>query len=125
MDWLASYRQAVVHSASNLISKAQAQAQSYSPWKNTDVKLKTLLQASLLAASPTNDRPAGCSASCPNSQLSCHNTTAVDTCCLNYPGGLILQTQFWDTNPPVGPSDSWTIHGLWFVLSPMSGGTQT
>ncbi|KAJ8084526.1 hypothetical protein PM082_003298 [Marasmius tenuissimus] len=27
--------------------------------------------------------------------------------------GLLLQTQFWDTNPPTGPSDSWTIHGLW------------
>jgi ribonuclease T2 len=22
-------------------------------------------------------------------------------------------TQFWDTNPAVGPDDSWTIHGLW------------
>ncbi|KAI9844320.1 MAG: Ribonuclease T2 precursor (RNase T2) [Thelocarpon superellum] len=23
------------------------------------------------------------------------------------------QTQFWDANPSTGPSDSWTIHGLW------------
>ncbi|TID14304.1 ribonuclease M [Venturia nashicola] len=45
--------------------------------------------------------------------LSCHNTTAVDTCCFNYPGGHLLQTQFWDTDPATGPSDSWTIHGLW------------
>ncbi|KAK5998236.1 Ribonuclease Trv [Cladobotryum mycophilum] len=45
--------------------------------------------------------------------LSCHNTTAVqDTCCF-IPSGQLLQTQFWDTNPPTGPSDSWTIHGLW------------
>ncbi|SPQ25648.1 d00671a0-e2c6-49b6-9efb-7d3e34966d83 [Thermothielavioides terrestris] len=51
-----------------------------------------------------------CSASAP---LSCHNTTSYDTCCLNYPGGHLLQTQFWDTNPATGPSDSWTIHGLW------------
>lgn len=47
-------------------------------------------------------------------QLSCHNTTAIkDSCCFNSPGGLLLQTQFWDTNPATGPDDSWTIHGLW------------
>jgi ribonuclease T2 len=23
------------------------------------------------------------------------------------------KTQFWDANPATGPSDSWTIHGLW------------
>lgn len=36
-----------------------------------------------------------------------------DTCCFAAPGGLFLQTQFWDTNPPTGPTDKWTIHGLW------------
>ncbi|OTB20073.1 hypothetical protein K445DRAFT_313882 [Daldinia sp. EC12] len=47
-------------------------------------------------------------------ELSCHNDTKVaDTCCFNYPGGSLLQTQFWDTDPVVGPDDSWTIHGLW------------
>lgn len=55
--------------------------------------------------------------SCPVSSstpLSCHNTTAqADTCCFNAPGGQLLQTQFWDTDPTTGPSDSWTIHGLW------------
>ncbi|KAG8529073.1 uncharacterized protein KY384_005708 [Bacidia gigantensis] len=52
--------------------------------------------------------------SCPNAQVSCQNTTAVaDTCCFNAPGGQLLQTQFWDYNPPTGPSDSWTVHGLW------------
>lgn len=56
-----------------------------------------------------------CSANVP---LSCHNTTAVDTCCFNYPGGHLLQTQFWDTNPATGPSDSWTIHGLWYDQNP-------
>jgi len=25
----------------------------------------------------------------------------------------MLQTQFWDTSPSTGPSNSWTIHGLW------------
>ncbi|RWA10200.1 hypothetical protein EKO27_g4911 [Xylaria grammica] len=29
------------------------------------------------------------------------------------PGGDVLLTQFWDTAPSTGPSDSWTIHGLW------------
>lgn len=55
------------------------------------------------------------SVSCPsNSPLSCQNTTAVsNTCCFNYPGGQLLQTQFWDTDPSTGPSNSWTIHGLW------------
>lgn len=56
------------------------------------------------------------SASCPNAQLSCSSgATTTNYCCFNYPGGLFLQTQFWDTNPPTGPSDSWTIHGLWSV----------
>ena len=56
------------------------------------------------------------SASCPNAQLSCSSgATTTNYCCFNYPGGLFLQTQFWDTNPPTGSSDSWTIHGLWSV----------
>lgn len=57
---------------------------------------------------------AGNAPSCSNPQLSCHNTSVVeDLCCFNYPGGQMLQTQFWDTNPPTGPDDAWTIHGLW------------
>jgi ribonuclease T2 len=52
--------------------------------------------------------------SCPSPELSCHNTTAqANLCCFNSPGGSLLQTQFWDTSPPTGPSDSWTLHGLW------------
>ncbi|KAJ6490792.1 ribonuclease T2-like protein [Mycena vitilis] len=52
---------------------------------------------------------------CPGSEVaSCTNTTAVkDLCCFEAPGGLLLQTQFWDTSPSTGPSESWTIHGLW------------
>ena len=59
---------------------------------------------------------AGCPATCSNNnlQLSCHNSSAVeDLCCFNSPGGLLLQTQFWDYDPATGPSDSWTVHGLW------------
>jgi len=45
---------------------------------------------------------------------SCQNTTDVpNLCCFESPGGLLLQTQFWDTHPSTGPHDSWTIHGLW------------
>ncbi|KAF8996598.1 ribonuclease [Cyathus striatus] len=44
---------------------------------------------------------------------SCHNTSRVSNlCCFESPGGLLLQTQFWDTNPSTGPTNSWTIHGL-------------
>jgi hypothetical protein len=57
---------------------------------------------------------AGSPKTCSNPQLSCQNTTAIsDTCCFNAPGGQLLQTQFWDTSPSTGPSNSWTIHGLW------------
>jgi len=53
--------------------------------------------------------------SCPiDGPLSCHNSTVTpDSCCFIYPGGQLLQTQFWDTSPAVGPVDSWTLHGLW------------
>jgi len=60
------------------------------------------------------------SESCPHPQLSCHNTTVVkNLCCFNAPGGSLLQTQFWDTNPVTGPEDSWTIHGLWVSSRPV------
>ncbi|KAJ5167486.1 Ribonuclease T2 [Penicillium canariense] len=48
-----------------------------------------------------------------NSALSCQSSSTSPTCCYNYPGGALLQTQFWDTDPSTGPTDSWTIHGLW------------
>ena len=51
---------------------------------------------------------------------SCENTTVIqNTCCSPTPGGLVLQTQFWDTytgyeaKGQILPKDSWTIHGLW------------
>ncbi|KAH8692666.1 putative ribonuclease T2 family [Talaromyces proteolyticus] len=51
---------------------------------------------------------------CSRPELSCRTQfQSQDTCCFNYPGGHFLQTQFWDTDPAVGPDDSWTIHGLW------------
>lgn len=50
--------------------------------------------------------------------FSCQSSSTTPTCCFNYPGGALLQTQFWDTNPSTGPTDSWTIHGLWYVSIP-------
>lgn len=45
---------------------------------------------------------------------SCTNSSAVgDSCCFEHPGGILLQTQFWDYYPPVGPEDMFTLHGLW------------
>ncbi|PSR90324.1 ribonuclease T2-like protein [Coniella lustricola] len=38
---------------------------------------------------------------------------AASTCCVNRPGGQLLQVQFWDTDPVEGPANSWGIHGLW------------
>ncbi|KIW04558.1 uncharacterized protein PV09_04310 [Verruconis gallopava] len=44
--------------------------------------------------------------------LSCSSgANLVDSCCVEKPGGLLLLTQLY--NPELGPSDSWTIHGLW------------
>ncbi|GAM35310.1 ribonuclease [Talaromyces pinophilus] len=51
-----------------------------------------------------------CSSSSP---LSCSSDSTEASCCYESPGGLLLQTQFWDYSPSIGPSDSWGIHGLW------------
>lgn len=52
--------------------------------------------------------------------FSCENTTIIqNACCSPTPGGLVLQTQFWDTYTGLEkygqllPKNSWTIHGLW------------
>lgn len=70
-----------------------------------------LLELALAAAPALAGTPVTCAVS--SLPLSCENTTTVDTCCVNYPGGDLLQTQFWDTDPSTGPADSWTVHGLW------------
>ncbi|KAJ7633151.1 RNase Gf29 [Roridomyces roridus] len=54
------------------------------------------------------------SSGCPTTGTpSCGTPAGTDTCCFETPGGLLLQTQFWDTSPSTGPTNSWTIHGLW------------
>ncbi|KAF7337842.1 RNase Gf29 [Mycena venus] len=70
---------------------------------------------SCLVGAQSTQFPLRTASSCPGSDVeSCSNSTVVrNLCCFEAPGGLLLQTQFWDTNPATGPSDSWTIHGLW------------
>lgn len=77
--------------------------------------LKTL--GSLWLSQTTADKASlGASSTCSLSEVSCQSKYhGQDTCCYNYPGGHILQTQFWDVDPSVGPNDSWTIHGLWYA----------
>ncbi|KAJ6531079.1 ribonuclease T2-like protein [Mycena capillaripes] len=78
------------------------------------VALATLgLTASMVKSESTQFPLSKTASSCPESGLtSCTNTTVVrNLCCFEAPGGLLLQTQFWDTNPSTGPSESWTIHG--------------
>ncbi|KAM9924311.1 hypothetical protein OXX59_004619 [Metschnikowia pulcherrima] len=53
--------------------------------------------------------------SCPaNLPLTCTNSTPIhNSCCFESPGGIMLQTQFWDYFPAIGSNDSFTLHGLW------------
>ena len=82
-----------------------------------------LASAQIALLTSSNLVSGGSPAFCPRPQLSCHNTTTVqNTCCFNAPGGQLLQTQFWDTNPATGPADHWTVHGLWYVWSPLQRG---
>ena len=74
--------------------------------------------ASLLSLPSTFPNITACASE--TSVYSCENTTAIaNTCCSPTPGGLVLQTQFWDTytgyehQGQLLPKDSWTIHGLW------------
>lgn len=53
----------------------------------------------------------GCGTSGAESCVS--SSSGQDLCCFEYPGGLLVQPQFWDYDPSTGPSNSWTIHGLW------------
>lgn len=51
--------------------------------------------------------------SCPsNSPISCSSSNEA-SCCFESPGGILLQTQFWDYSPATGPDDLFTLHGLW------------
>ncbi|TFK77411.1 base non-specific acid ribonuclease [Pluteus cervinus] len=59
----------------------------------------------------------------PNANLECINSEllscgdlaldSANSCCVESPGGELVHPQIWDSQPPRGPLDSWTIHGLW------------
>lgn len=75
--------------------------------------LASLVSASLVSAD-TGASIFNTRATCSGSVASCSSgADSADACCVNKPGGQFLQTQFWDTDPVTGPSNSWTIHGLW------------
>ncbi|KAJ5095373.1 hypothetical protein NUU61_004729 [Penicillium alfredii] len=76
--------------------------------------LKTLAGSLGIASLPDHPSSPGKSSTCPLSDISCRTKYhGQDTCCFNHPGGQMMQTQFWDVDPVLGPDDSWTIHGLW------------
>ncbi|PVF97515.1 ribonuclease T2 [Serendipita vermifera] len=82
------------------------------------LSLSTLTYGAVLYHRAPKGDASQCSSS--NQALSCQNTTAIEnTCCTPTPGGLILQTQFWDTHTgmeskgQILPKGNWTVHGLW------------
>ncbi len=99
--------------ASSLLS----QIPLLSPQQPSHQPSTSSLHSSPFYSLPTPNTHANFDHTCPiTSPVSCHNSTSFpDSCCFIYPGGQLLQTQFWDTGPSVGPSDSWTLHGLWSV----------
>lgn len=78
---------------------------------------KSISSAGMLALSAMQFAPSvfADAKTCPNdSPLSCSSSSEEASCCFNSPGGALLLTQFWDYDPSTGPSDSWTLHGLWY-----------
>ncbi|KAF9074958.1 RNase Irp1 [Rhodocollybia butyracea] len=78
--------------------------------------LRPAVAAASLGAGSFNKRAGSISSDCAAAStlpLSCSTDSSQGTCCFEAPGGLILQTQFWDTSTETGPTDSFTIHGLW------------
>ncbi|KAI9854416.1 MAG: ribonuclease T2-like [Vezdaea acicularis] len=87
------------------------------PSSNMIPSLRTLAKffmgSTQIAMGPAYHSARAQSPTCPaGGPLSC-SSSAAGTCCYNAPGGLLLQTQFWDASPSTGPNNSWTIHGLW------------
>lgn len=77
--------------------------------------LGTAHTASALAVRPQEllVRDATCPANVPLSCSAPSLPSGVDKCCFETPGGVLLLTQFWDYAPSNGPTDEFTIHGLW------------
>jgi len=88
-------------SSSSTIFTASSSLSSSSPLSSSSTPVPSQLP-SIFKSCPA-DLPLSCSTGALNA----------DSCCVESPGGVLLQTQFWDYNPSTGPNDSWTIHGLW------------
>lgn len=70
-----------------------------------------LLAQTLLALDVQRKDGASCPANLPNT---CTNSTPIEnSCCFESPGGILLQTQFWDYSPAIGGDKTFTLHGLW------------
>lgn len=74
-----------------------------------------LFFATLISSSPSNPQAIFSVPECPiDIPISCTNSTPIaNSCCFESPGGILLQTQFWDYQPAIGPDDLFTLHGLW------------
>lgn len=117
---------AVLHTKSSSDHASALPSVRYRPvlqhlvWRTPDMTFRLLLSLALAAllVGSSHVLGQGDSKTCPlDGPLSCHSkpSPSTDSCCFLSPGGLLLQTQFWDTKPSTGPTDSWTIHGLWSV----------
>jgi ribonuclease T2 len=126
LDWLHAATSGILHNVHDVALSSPSTASSIPhPGSETMASslpsLRTLSKVAFTGAGSLLGQGqqvlGGPSETCSNPQLSCHNTTVVENlCCFNAPGGQLLQTQFWDTDPATGPDDSWTIHGLWYAL---------
>lgn len=109
-----AYVQALAGQVSDYLSPVSGAFKPYVPNPHTLLQLPLLSSTLTRPLALERSRSSQLCPSGPTAELSCHNTSVVtDTCCFNAPGGQLLQTQFWDTDPATGPVDSWTIHGLW------------
>lgn len=126
LDWLRTATTGILHNARDVSLSSRSTIPVPLPDSETMASslpsLRTLSKFALTGAGSLLGQSqrvlGGPSETCSNPQLSCHNTTVVENlCCFNAPGGQLLLTQFWDTAPATGPDDSWTIHGLWYVLA--------
>lgn len=108
-----------------LASLHLAQQTSIQSWGEKMVQSQSSMGMLALAAMGLITGTSGHLETCPSrTAFSCSSSSTQPTCCFNYPGGTLLQTQFWDTNPSSGPDDSWTIHGLWYVKTDIQPGLQ-
>ncbi|GMM35276.1 hypothetical protein DASC09_026010 [Saccharomycopsis crataegensis] len=57
--------------------------------------------------------PSACNSSQELMSCSFGNSSNVDTCCVENPGGVVLFTQLWNSDVVNSPTHQWTMHGSW------------